>query len=47
MIDHCRQVFMEEGDELLAELEIALLELEQRPGDSGLVDRIFRALHTI
>jgi len=47
MIDHCRQAFLEEGDELLAELEIALLELEQSPGDSDLIDRIFRALHTI
>src|SRR6185369_15087509 len=45
--DHCRQVFLEEGDELLAELEIALLELEQSPGDNSLVDRIFRSLHTI
>src|SRR6185369_1213064 len=47
MIDDCRQAFLEEGDELLAELEIALLELEQSPGDNSLVDRIFRSLHTI
>ncbi len=47
MIEHCRQVFLEESDELLAELEIALLELEKSPAESSLVDRIFRALHTI
>jgi two-component system, chemotaxis family, sensor kinase CheA len=47
MIDQFRQVFLDEAEELLAELEIALLELEQRPRDRDLVDRIFRALHTI
>lgn len=47
MIDHFRQAFLDEGAELLVELEIALLELEQSPADSGLIDRIFRVLHTI
>ena len=47
MIEQLRQTFREEADELLADLELALLELERSPGDEGLVDRIFRAMHTI
>ncbi|BBD07498.1 chemotaxis protein CheA [Desulfovibrio ferrophilus] len=42
-----RQAFLEEANELLAELETALLELEDTPEDSELVDRVFRAMHTI
>jgi two-component system chemotaxis sensor kinase CheA len=39
--------FQAETRELLQELEAALLELESVPGDKELVDRVFRALHTI
>ncbi len=39
--------FREEAIELLGELELALLELEERPQDQEAVDRIFRALHTL
>ncbi len=39
--------YLEEAAELLAELETALLELEENPGDRDLVDRVFRAMHTI
>lgn len=39
--------FKEEALELLQELETALLALEESPGDSGLIDRVFRALHTL
>jgi len=42
-----RQAFVEEAQDLLAELETALLEIEERPEDRSLVDRIFRAMHTI
>jgi len=42
-----RQAFLEEANELLAELETALLELEETPEDSDLVNRVFRAMHTI
>lgn len=42
-----RQAFLEEANELLAELETALLELEETPDDSELVDRVFRAMHTV
>lgn len=39
--------FQAETHELLQELETALLELESAPGNKELVDRVFRALHTI
>lgn len=45
--DSIRQAFVEEAQDLLAELETALLELEERPDDHDLVDRVFRAMHTI
>ena len=40
-------VFRQESAELLEQLEQALLDLEQRPGDHDLIDTAFRALHTI
>ena len=39
--------FREEADELLVDLEAAMLELEEQPDDSDCVDRAFRAMHTI
>lgn len=39
--------FMEEAYERLAELEAALLELENSPSNSELIDSAFRAMHTI
>jgi two-component system chemotaxis sensor kinase CheA len=45
--DRHAQVFREEAAELLAEMETALLELEESPEDLDLVDRVFRAMHTI
>ena len=47
MMDRQREAYREEAGELLAELEVSLLELEERPGDAELVGRVFRALHTI
>ena len=47
MIDKLRHGFLEEARELLAELETALLELDRKPADLAIVDRAFRALHTI
>jgi two-component system, chemotaxis family, sensor kinase CheA len=41
------RMFVEECQELLAELETALLELETTPGSVDGVHRVFRALHTI
>ncbi|GFK95184.1 Chemotaxis protein CheA [Fundidesulfovibrio magnetotacticus] len=40
-------LFQEEQREHLAELDAALLDLDRDPADSGAVDRIFRALHSI
>jgi two-component system chemotaxis sensor kinase CheA len=47
MIDKFKQAFLEEAREILAELESALLSLNENPGDAELVGRVFRALHTI
>lgn len=42
-----QDAYREEAYELLAELETALMELEETPGDMELIDRVFRAMHTI
>lgn len=51
MMDDIQKVLLEtfhsETQELLTELESALLELEENPEDQDLIDRVFRALHTI
>jgi len=47
VIDQYQQAFQEEAREILIELESALLELNDSHGDSELVARVFRALHTI
>ena len=39
--------YREEASELLAELETSLLELEDTPDDNDLINRVFRAMHTI
>ncbi len=41
------EIFRQEAQELLEQLENALLDLEGEPGRSDLVDSAFRALHTI
>jgi two-component system chemotaxis sensor kinase CheA len=45
--DKHREAFKEEARELLTELETSLLELEERPEDTDLIGRVFRAMHTI
>lgn len=45
--DQFEIAFREEGREVLADLESALLELNDNPGDMELVSRVFRALHTL
>jgi two-component system chemotaxis sensor kinase CheA len=40
-------VFRQEAQDLLAQLETALLDLDCNPGDPELIDAAFRALHTI
>jgi len=46
-IEGGRSVFMEEARELVDELEGALMGLEETPDDHELVDRVFRAMHTL
>jgi len=46
-MDKQQQSYREEAYELLAELEISLLELEETPDDEDLIDQVFRAMHTI
>ncbi len=42
-----REMFKSEAYELVAELENALLALEEAPRDKDVIGRVFRALHTI
>ena len=42
-----RALFKEEVTDLLNEMEAALLELEDNPTDLELINRVFRAMHTI
>lgn len=46
-IEKYKQTFLEEAQEVLVELESALLALNENRGDHELVGRAFRALHTI
>jgi two-component system, chemotaxis family, sensor kinase CheA len=46
-MDQHRETYKEEARELLAELEVSLLELEENPEDEELIGSIFRAMHTI
>ncbi len=46
-VDQFKNSFREEAREVVAELESALLELNENRGDQELVGRVFRALHTI
>ena len=45
--DNFRQVFQEEAQEILVDLEASLLKLNEQSDDMDLVSCIFRALHTI
>ncbi|GAB6058200.1 chemotaxis protein CheA [Desulfonatronum parangueonense] len=42
-----RNAYLEEAQELLSDLEESLLELESRPEDQELINRVFRSMHTI
>jgi two-component system chemotaxis sensor kinase CheA len=46
-MEQMRRTFRAEALDLLIELDGALLALEAEPGDSTLVHRVFRAIHTI
>jgi two-component system chemotaxis sensor kinase CheA len=47
MMEEAVATYREEAGELLAELETSLLELEETPDDNDLINRVFRAMHTI
>jgi len=46
-MDKFKKKFLEEATDNLAELEEALLKLEQAPNDTGLIERVFRYMHSI
>ncbi len=46
-MDINKAAYRDEAHELLSQLEISLLELEERPDDPELIGRIFRSMHTI
>jgi two-component system chemotaxis sensor kinase CheA len=47
MMEEAIATYRDEAGELLAELETSLLDLEETPDDSDLINRVFRAMHTI
>ena len=47
MMEEAIATYREEAGELLAELETSLLDLEEVPDDEELINRVFRAMHTI
>ncbi|KTT34553.1 chemotaxis protein CheA [Pseudomonas oryzihabitans] len=46
-MDEILKTFIAESEELLQQMEAALLQIEQAPEDSELINAIFRAAHTI
>ncbi len=46
-MDDMTQTFIQESEELLTQMEDALLALESEPGDSEQINSLFRAMHTI
>lgn len=46
-LDENELIFVTESRELLEDMEEALLELERSPSDADLINRVFRAAHTI
>ena len=46
-MDAHAKAFKVEAYDILTELETTLLELEETPDDTGLIDNVFRAIHTI
>ncbi|MBI9063730.1 MAG: chemotaxis protein CheA [Marinilabiliaceae bacterium] len=46
-ISKFKQLFIEEVTTLLNSMEGIILELEKKPGDAGLIQEVFRVMHTI
>ena len=47
MMDNFKRKFIEEATEHIQDIEQALLELEQNPSDKPLIERVFRAMHSL
>lgn len=47
MIDNFKKKFIEEATEHIQDLEQTLLELEQNPKNKPLIERVFRAMHSL
>lgn len=47
MKEEYKELFLEESEDQLREWEEGLLELEKNPEDKEIIDRIFRAIHTL
>jgi len=47
MMDNFKKKFIEEATEHILDLEQALLELEQNPNNKPLIERVFRAMHSL
>ena len=47
MKEEYKELFLEESEDQLREWEEGLLELEKNPEDKELIDKIFRAIHTL
>lgn len=47
MIDNFKKKFIEEATEHIQDIEQALLILEQNPNDKPLIERVFRAMHSL
>jgi two-component system chemotaxis sensor kinase CheA len=47
MMDNFKKKFIEEASEHIQDIEQALLELEQNPTDKPLIERVFRAMHSL
>ena len=46
-MDNFKRKFVEEASDLIDNLEATVLELEDRPTDSSIVQRVFRIMHTL
>lgn len=46
-MDDLTQTFIQESEELLLQMEDALMALEETPGDAELINSVFRSMHTI
>ena len=47
VLELARAAFRQEAEDLLAELDAALLQLEASPADADALNRAFRAMHTL